>query len=208
MDQPTRPPVPNQLSEPTQAIEPATADLPLAPPPVYPPGALVPQPTPPGTPPPWVASDDVIGPAPGLRFAPHGPRFVAYIIDGIVSLALMVAVVVVLTLLTAAFAAVGAVPLAVAGAIMVVVAVFAVTLGYFPWFWVNGGATPGMRIFNLRLVRDRDGGPVGWGAAFLRLFGYWVSSLVFYLGYIWIFVDQRHRGWHDLIAGTVMVQPD
>jgi uncharacterized RDD family membrane protein YckC len=35
-----------------------------------------------------------------------------------------------------------------------------------------------------------------------------VSSLVFYLGFIWILVDKRRRGWHDLIAGTVMVQPD
>ena len=24
----------------------------------------------------------------------------------------------------------------------------------------------------------------------------------FYLGFIWIFIDGRRRGWHDLIAGT------
>ena len=40
----------------------------------------------------------------------------------------------------------------------------------------------------------------------LRMIGYWVSGAVFYLGYIWIFIDKRKRGWHDLIAGTVVVK--
>jgi uncharacterized RDD family membrane protein YckC len=35
-----------------------------------------------------------------------------------------------------------------------------------------------------------------------------VNSLVFYLGFIWIFIDSRRRGWHDLIAGTVVVETD
>lgn len=26
------------------------------------------------------------------------------------------------------------------------------------------------------------------------------------IGYIWIFIDKRRRGWHDLIAGTVVVK--
>ena len=43
-------------------------------------------------------------------------------------------------------------------------------------------------------------------AAILRLVGYWVSGFVFYLGYIWIFVDKRKRGWFDLIAGTVVIK--
>ena len=108
----------------------------------------------------------------------------------------------------AAFAVAGADGLAVLGGILVLVAVMAVSIGYFPWFWVKGGATPGMRIFNLRVVRDRDGGPIGWSEAFLRLVGFWVSSIVFYLGFAWILIDKRRRGWHDIIAGTVMVQPD
>jgi uncharacterized RDD family membrane protein YckC len=133
------------------------------------------------------------GPASGLRFAPHGPRFVAYLVDvglllGITLIGILVAT------------AVG-----VAGVAFLVL--FVVTLAYFPWFWARGGATPGMRVFKLRLVRDQDGGPVGWGAALLRLVGFWVSGLVFYLGFAWILIDSRRRGWHDLLAGTVMVQP-
>ena len=39
-----------------------------------------------------------------------------------------------------------------------------------------------------------------------RLIGYWISGIVFYLGYIWIFIDKRKRGWFDLIAGTVVIK--
>jgi uncharacterized RDD family membrane protein YckC len=44
------------------------------------------------------------------------------------------------------------------------------------------------------------------GSAILRLIGYWVSGAVFYIGFIWIFVDKRRRGWMDLIASTVVVK--
>jgi len=118
---------------------------------------------------------------------------------------LVTIVAVLLSFGVAAFAVAGADALAVLGGVLVIVAIFAVSLGYFPWFWVKGGATPGMRIFNLKVVRDRDGGPIGWGEAFLRLFGFWVSSLVFYLGFAWILIDKRRRGWHDLIAGTCVI---
>ena len=64
-----------------------------------------------------------------------------------------------------------------------------------------------MRPFRLRVVRDRDGSAFGWGTALLRLVGLYVASAVFYLGFIWIFIDKRRRGWHDLIAGTVVVKP-
>jgi uncharacterized RDD family membrane protein YckC len=158
-------------------------------------------------PPTWVVPADLFGPAPGVRFAAHGARLVAYIVDGILVFVLTMVAIAVLGLVTAGLAASGAIPLAVLSGILVLVAFFAISFGYFPWFWVNGGATPGMRIFNLKVVRDRDGGPLGWGEGILRLIGLWVSGAVFYLGFIWIFVDSRHRGWHDLIAGTVMIQP-
>ena len=61
-------------------------------------------------------------------------------------------------------------------------------------------------MMGIKVVRDADGGPVTMGSAILRLLGYWVSGLVFYLGYIWIFIDKRKRGWFDLIAGTVVVK--
>ncbi len=212
MDQPIRPddatqgapPPPEQPAAPAAAVP--AAGLPAAAPP---PAAATP-PTRRRSPPPaqWPAPPDAVGPAPGVRFASHGARLVAYIVDGILVSVLVTIVAVLLSFGVAAFAVAGADALAVLGGILVIVAIFAVSLGYFPWFWVKGGATPGMRIFNLRVVRDRDGGPIGWGEALLRLVGFWVSSIVFYLGFAWILIDKRRRGWHDLIAGTVMVQPE
>jgi uncharacterized RDD family membrane protein YckC len=224
LEEPTQVPAPATepaaaapVPEPPGAPEPAVAPAPVASAPVTPPAA--PQawpppvvqpaaaPPPPGAPAaPWVPVEPA-GPAPGLRFAPHGPRLVAYIIDGILLTVAVTVVAIVLVILTAGLAAVGAVPLAVLAGLLTFLAAFLIGIGYFPWFWAHGGATPGMRIFNLRLVRDRDGGPIGWGEAILRLVGLWVAGAVFYLGYIWILIDKRHRGWQDLIAGTVMVQP-
>jgi uncharacterized RDD family membrane protein YckC len=63
-----------------------------------------------------------------------------------------------------------------------------------------------MRLFGIRVVHDSDGTAIGWGTAVLRLLGYWVSGFFFSLGYIWMFFDSRRRGWHDLIAGTVVVK--
>jgi uncharacterized RDD family membrane protein YckC len=77
---------------------------------------------------------------------------------------------------------------------------------YFPFFWARGGQTLGMKPFGLRVVRDRDGGRIGWGTALLRLVGLWVAAAVMYIGFIWIFVDKRRRGWQDLIAGTVVIK--
>ena len=189
MDEPEQPDEANQPPEVRPPVPPAQAAYPSAP-----------QQS-------WVVPAEPIGPAPGLRFASHGARLVAYLVDAIVVGVLVTIAAIALALLTAGLAATGSVPLALLGAVLVIAVVILIGLGYFPWFWVNGGATPGMRIFNLRLVRDRDGGPLGWSEAILRLVGLWVSSLVFYLGFAWILVDRRRRGWHDLIAGTVMIEP-
>ena len=85
------------------------------------------------------------------------------------------------------------------------VGVTIIGLLYFPFFWARGGSTPGMSIAGIRVVSDRDGSRIGWGTAILRLIGWWVSGAVFYLGFIWILIDSRRRGWADLIAGTCVI---
>jgi uncharacterized RDD family membrane protein YckC len=44
-----------------------------------------------------------------------------------------------------------------------------------------------------------------FGLAFLRWVGYLISTLAIYLGFLWIAFDRKARGWHDIIAGTVVV---
>jgi uncharacterized RDD family membrane protein YckC len=146
-----------------------------------------------------VPEDHLAGPAPGLAFGGAGERLVAYIVDSLIVTCLSLLVVVVGAVIYAALPAV---------AIVVwIVGLIVVILGYFPYFWLKSGQTPGLRLFQMHVVRDHDGGQIGVGAAILRLVGlYFIDGLVFYLGFIWIFIDKRKRCWHDLLAGTVVVK--
>ena len=49
-------------------------------------------------------------------------------------------------------------------------------------------------------------GRIGWGTALLRLVGLWIAGAVFYLGFIWIFIDKRTARLAGPIAGTVVVK--
>ncbi len=154
----------------------------------------------------WEAPEQPTGPAPGYEFGGFGARLVAYIVDGfIVGLAVTLIAIVGATIAGLSYVSDNTGGVAV-GIGLVAVFALVVSVGYFPWFWSRSGQTPGMRMLGLKVVRDTDGGPITGTQALLRLIGYWVSGVVMYLGYIWIFVDKRRRGWHDLIAGTVVIR--
>ena len=144
----------------------------------------------------WQSPEPGVGPAPGIEFASPGARLVGYIADILIQGVLFVVLAILTIVLGVIFF-----PLAILSSLAIV----ALAVGYFPYFWATSGQTPGMAIMKIKVVRDADGGPVTAGAAILRLLGFWVSTFVFYLGFIWIFVDKRRRGWMDLIAGTVVV---
>lgn len=181
------------------------------------------QPTPPPTsaPPPvvaappavaWESPEATYGPAPGIEYAPYGGRLVAYILDGII-ISILVGIFFVIgsaVFVSGATYEGNRVVSVTTSAALIATILFVigsvVGLLYFPFFWARGGSTLGMRPFNLRVVRDRDGGRIGWGTAILRLIGLVIAGAVFYIGYIWIFIDKRRRGWQDLIAGTVVIK--
>jgi len=161
----------------------------------------------------WQQPPDTPGPAPGIEFAGHGSRLVAYLLDSVLITVVVIAIAIVagavfvggLTIDDSGTTASVSGP-AVVSAVIAFLVIFAISLVYFPYFWARGGQTPGMMPFRLRVVRDQDGGRIGWGTAWLRLLGMWAAAAVFYLGFIWIFIDGRRRGWHDLIAGTVVIR--
>jgi uncharacterized RDD family membrane protein YckC len=160
----------------------------------------------------WEAPDPE-GPAPGIDFAPHGSRLVAYLIDALIltAMSIVLAILVGFVFISGASISddretVGVSAGAVVATVLMILLILLLVLLYFPFFWARGGQTPGMAIFGLRVVDDRTGGRIGWGTAGLRMLGMYVSSAVFYLGFIWILVDKRRRGFHDLIAGTVVVK--
>jgi uncharacterized RDD family membrane protein YckC len=152
-------------------------------------------------PPYWQSAPGPEGPAPGVYFADYGARIVAYIIDVI----LIGVVVGILMFVGILFSGGGN-----SGIVFTIMVGFSilVPLVYFPFFWQRDGQTPGMGVFGIRVVRDKDGGKVGWGSAILRLIGFTIDSIIFGLpiGYLWAFVDKRRRCWHDLIGGTVVIK--
>jgi len=76
-------------------------------------------------------------------------------------------------------------------------------------FWRYCGATPGKLAVGVRIVDAATGKPPPTGRLVIRLLCYVVSAVPFYLGFLWAAFDRRKQGWHDKIAGTVVIQePD
>jgi uncharacterized RDD family membrane protein YckC len=70
--------------------------------------------------------------------------------------------------------------------------------------WKLRGTTIGGIVFGLKVVR-RDGRPIDWATAVVRAMSCFLSAVVAGLGFIWIIFDDEKQGWHDKIAGTVVV---
>ena len=75
-------------------------------------------------------------------------------------------------------------------------------------FWRRYGATPGKMAVGARIVDARTGAAPSTGRLVARYAGYLVSMLPLFLGFAWIAIDRRKQGWHDKIAGTVVVNDD
>jgi len=75
-------------------------------------------------------------------------------------------------------------------------------------FWRYRGATPGKMAISARIVDAKTGGAPSTGSLVARYVGYIVSMLPLMLGFIWVALDRRKQGFHDKIAGTVVVYDD
>jgi uncharacterized RDD family membrane protein YckC len=73
-------------------------------------------------------------------------------------------------------------------------------------FWRYCGATPGKLALDIKIVDAKTGGPPSTWRLVVRFLCYFVSAAPIYLGFIWIAIDRRKQGWHDKIAGTVVIQ--
>jgi uncharacterized RDD family membrane protein YckC len=71
--------------------------------------------------------------------------------------------------------------------------------------WKLKGSTIGGIICGLRVVR-LDGRPIDWPTAIVRALSCFLSLVVAGLGFLWIAIDDGRQGWHDKIAGTVVVR--
>lgn len=70
----------------------------------------------------------------------------------------------------------------------------------------NKSKTIGKAALGLQVVSVKDGEPIGfWKMLFREWFVKAASGSVFALGFIWILIDDKNRGWHDKILDTYVV---
>lgn len=75
-------------------------------------------------------------------------------------------------------------------------------------FWTTKQATPGKMAVSARIVDAETGSAPGAGQLIVRYFGYFISMFPLSLGIFWVGFDRRKQGWHDKLAGTVVVRPE
>jgi uncharacterized RDD family membrane protein YckC len=75
------------------------------------------------------------------------------------------------------------------------------------WFWIARQATPGKMVFGARVVDAQSGAPMTTRQSIGRYLGYYVSLFGLGLGFAWVAFDARKQGWHDKLAGTVVIRP-
>lgn len=74
------------------------------------------------------------------------------------------------------------------------------------WFWLRFLGTPGKMATKLKIVDAKTGNKMSMGQAIGRYFAYIIAMLPLFLGFIWVGIDKKKQGWHDKLAGTVVVR--
>jgi uncharacterized RDD family membrane protein YckC len=74
-------------------------------------------------------------------------------------------------------------------------------------FWLKKQATPGKIAVSAKVVDARTGQTMSVGQSIGRYFAYFVSLLPLGLGFLWVAFDRKKQGWHDKLAGTVVISP-
>lgn len=73
-------------------------------------------------------------------------------------------------------------------------------------FWMVKQATPGKMALSLRVLDADTGNSLSAGQSVGRYLAYFVSMLPLFIGIIWVAFDKKKQGWHDKLAGTVVVR--
>ncbi len=73
-------------------------------------------------------------------------------------------------------------------------------------FWIVKSATPGKMVLGCSIVDARTLGKASNSQNIIRYLGYFVSLIPLGLGFIWIGFDSRKQGWHDKMAGTLVIK--
>jgi uncharacterized RDD family membrane protein YckC len=73
-------------------------------------------------------------------------------------------------------------------------------------FWIARQATPGKMLIHAKIVDAETAAPLTRRQAIGRYLGYYVSLIGLGFGFFRVGWDPRKQGWHDKLAGTVVVR--
>ena len=82
---------------------------------------------------------------------------------------------------------------------------FVLTCILFAVFWHFYASTPGKMVFGVKIIDAKTGQPPSRRQDLIRAFAYLVSTIPLMAGFFAIMFDKRKRGWHDQLAGTLVV---
>ena len=73
-------------------------------------------------------------------------------------------------------------------------------------FWIYKSATPGKMVISSKIVDAQSGRQQSTWHFIGRYLAFLMAGLPLGLGIIWVAFDKRKQGWHDKLAGTVVVR--
>lgn len=92
-------------------------------------------------------------------------------------------------------------------AILWVGTIFLLQFLYFGYLWSKGGQSLGMKWLHIRVARQEQEETLSfWRAGFRGSIGYWISGVIFFLGYLWAIWDSESEAWHDKLFDTWVVK--
>jgi uncharacterized RDD family membrane protein YckC len=74
------------------------------------------------------------------------------------------------------------------------------------WFWMKYRATPGKMALSLKVVNANTGATLTLKESIIRNLAYYASLIPLGLGFIWVGFDSKKQGWHDKLAGSVVIR--
>ena len=74
-------------------------------------------------------------------------------------------------------------------------------------FWIYKSATPGKMAVKAIVVDEKTGNKPTVQQSIIRYIGYFISTIPVCLGFFWVAWDSKKQGWHDKMAGTVVIRP-
>jgi uncharacterized RDD family membrane protein YckC len=73
-------------------------------------------------------------------------------------------------------------------------------------FWRFKHATPGKMMFSAVILDAQTLRPASTRQLLIRYLAYFLAAMPLGLGLLWVAFDRRKQGWHDKLAGTLVIR--